>query len=146
MWLICTKHLVNKNASSRRRTTRLLTVSCSARVGGMQTPLWMQNHPGHVTCDACWEVNPPPGQNDRRLWKYYLEPNFVCGVVIRHDKMTERTNQQSFQVRFHVTSSGFPLFPDWQNSLTFPVFFSNFPFFLMFCFVFFTENLIHFSK
>ena len=71
--------------SSRMRTARLLTVSCSARGGGeqgiyphpplMQTPLdahpsWMHTpfdvdptgctHPGHVTCDACWEATPTP--------------------------------------------------------------------------------------
>ena len=38
-----------------------------------------------------------------------------------------------------------PTFLDWQNSLTFPVFFLPFSsIFLMFCFL--TENLIHFSK
>ena len=41
-----------------------------------------------------------------------------------------------------------PTFPDWQNSMTFPVFFPIFQyFFLVFCFLYcFTENLIHFNK
>ena len=38
-----------------------------------------------------------------------------------------------------------PTFPDWQNSLTFPVFFAIFPV-LFYCFVFLTENLVHFTK
>ena len=73
--------------STRMRTALLLTISHNIpRWGGatqppwMQTPphLWMQTLPvgrppggrpsGHVTCDACWEANPPPcEQNDTRV-------------------------------------------------------------------------------
>ena len=60
--------------SSRMRTARLLTVSRSSQGGGevgasaqshwMQTPPGADS-PGHVTCHACWEANPPPlAQND----------------------------------------------------------------------------------
>ena len=37
--------------------------------------------PGHVTCKACWDTQPPlpREQNDRQVQKYYLAPNFVCG-------------------------------------------------------------------
>ena len=39
--------------------------------------------PDHVTCDACWEANPPPPSpwTDKHLWKHYLSPNFVGGAV-----------------------------------------------------------------
>ena len=33
--------------------------------------------PGPGGCT--WSGTPPRGQNDTRLWKYYLAPNFVCG-------------------------------------------------------------------
>ena len=51
--------------------------------------------PGHVICDACWEANRPApspplrGQNDRRLWEYYLAPDFVCGGGNEWDLMYE---------------------------------------------------------
>ena len=54
------------------RTARVLTVSCSARGGGLPTPR-MQilleadpprcRPPGSVTCDECWEANPLPPVN-----------------------------------------------------------------------------------
>ena len=52
--------------SSRMRTARLLTVSRSARGGGLPTSL-EADPPGHVTCDACWEANPLCEQNDRHV-------------------------------------------------------------------------------
>ena len=66
--------------SSRMRTDRLLSVShsiqCVSEGGVCPTPLPPPTPPpdadppdadqpgsrpsGHVTCDACWEANPPP--------------------------------------------------------------------------------------
>ena len=87
--------------SSRVRTARLLTVSrrsqggLSSPPGGRTPPAypWRQttppppdadcptldeDPPGHVTCDACWEVTPHPHprtvdrMTDRSFWKHYL--------------------------------------------------------------------------
>ena len=64
------------------RTARLLTVSCSIQRGGSaQSPLnadhtsWMQTPLDTDPLDS----DPPCEQNDTRLWKYYLAPNFVYG-------------------------------------------------------------------
>ena len=60
--------------SSRMRTTRLLiisrSISCVSEEGSAQSPCPPDADPpdadqpggrpsGHVTCDACWEANPP---------------------------------------------------------------------------------------
>ena len=54
-------------------------------------------------------------------------------------------NQRSYTLVWQERNFMVPTFPDGQNSLTFPVFFSIFPVCLL-CFVFQTENLIFFSK
>ena len=81
--------------SSRTRTARLLTVSCSARGGGMQTPS------GCGLLCMLGSQTPPPRQT---LVKILPWPKLRLRAAIRHEKMTERKNQQSFQVRFHFTS------------------------------------------
>ena len=71
--LPCHNYIADSN-KNRMCTDRLLTISPSARGGGgvdadpwKQTP-WMQLPPGHVTCDACWEANNPPReQNDTQV-------------------------------------------------------------------------------
>ena len=89
--------------SSRMRTARLLTVSriqgglhpggfciqeglhsgAWSATGGLADPqVCLQGvgiPPGHVTCDACLEANPPPPWTHKHLWKLYLAPRL--GVV-----------------------------------------------------------------
>ena len=55
------------------RIARLLTVSRSAP-GGLPAP------PDAHPLDADPLPSHRPGQNDRRLWKYYLASNLVCGL------------------------------------------------------------------
>ena len=45
-----------------------------------QLPPWVWAwRPPLETCKACWDTTPCE-QNDRQVQKYYLAPNFVCGL------------------------------------------------------------------
>ena len=78
-----TANSVTRMHSSRMCTARLLTVArsiCRRRAGvslgeGACMPGDMCAR-GHA-CHAC----PLCKQNDRCLWKYFLAPNFICGMV-----------------------------------------------------------------
>ena len=63
----------------RRQTTPPSPSECRSPSEGR--PPKRADPSDHVTSDACWEKVDPPhcGQNDRRLWKHYLLPYFICG-------------------------------------------------------------------
>ena len=77
--------------SCSMRTARLLTISrsipCILGRGDLpnKPPRYRLSRPlgcrppGHVTCDACWEANPPPWTEWQMLVKILPCPNFVCG-------------------------------------------------------------------
>ena len=68
-YLAPTLRAVTRMHSSRMRTGRSLPY-----LGGSP---WTENPPSRQEVTSYRD--PPPLWTDRRLWKYYLAPNFVCG-------------------------------------------------------------------
>ena len=88
-------NLVTRMYSSRIRSVRLLTVSrsipCILGEGGLPNPLDAdppRRTPWSYDLWCTLGSHPSCGQNDRRVWKYYLAPNFVCGLK----KTRKKTN------------------------------------------------------
>ena len=67
------KKNANTDLTTRKHSSRMRTVRCSDRRGGVP-----------ARGEGCtWQVPPPNrGQNDRRLWKYYLAATSLRTVTI----------------------------------------------------------------
>ena len=135
--------------ATKLRQGNVFTPVChSVHGGGGQTPL-LGRHP--LTAQCMLEYDQQAG-GTRPTGMHSCSFSYCFCLKYLEMLSCKGNNKVTFVIYFlsnkKIERSGGPLDEIHDFSLTFAVFFSNFPvFFLVFCFLYcFTENLIHFSK
>ena len=138
----CKKRAVFHKHNANQKTDRFN----GATLNGLKTTSVNSAWPANVNCKF-WKIHDlkitweTVMLSEARLQNYPLESRHFCV-----DEWLLKSNCPHLLKRVCDSLCRVPTFPNWQNPLTFPVFFAIFPVFFFYVLFFYTENLIHVSK